>query len=361
MENVKETYALDFIPSSQAINIIKSSIKDDFICVEEKPYQKHIFFKNIGKILIHYSDKGELTLNLRECKNIEEIKNCLNKPLNLEDNNNGKTKLPKTWRLNSIKLANQLAQELMKKFEKKIIFSGAGINQNFVLKIKGKNSLVYDKNSELYLGPYNNQVTDEIVKYIESFLKSNIAKNKIIIKEVLTKKERYGEFIRKNSGNELCKYITENLYNFLSGRDIQEIEDGFKMLDLVIKNNIQFNNYKVLIRPFSIAFEGCIIKFCLDNGDINKEEYEINSMVAQVGDLIYKKLPKYALIIERKYKGIFDNIKAIWKSKRNNYMHSDMYSYSEIETLEEAKAKIIEILLVMDNLVDGLSLINDQK
>jgi len=357
----KNTYALDFIEPNACVEIIKQHYPN---CKhEEKNWAHHFILNSKNKIIVYFDNSGHLTLDLNQCREMRD--NFCSKMENilfLSDNEKGKYKLPHTWKLYSRKLSFDLKNALSKKFGNKIKDTGNSPEQYFVLAIKGKNSIVHMKNSELTLqGPNPNKITDEIYVFVDNFLKENTENNKRRFKEIEVTKDAFENFLQNNIGIELVKNIKKEVYEFLSGRDVWEIDDGFHVYDAVKTGNIKLKNYKILVRSFSIAFEGFLIKYFLEVGFINKEEYEQDPTTANIFKCINKLRQQYGTIIERKQKGLIGKVSSLWNECRNNYLHSDMYSYSHLLTIQQAESKIIEILTTMDQLLDVLPLIKGEE
>ena len=355
----KNVFHLDFIEPKNCVKIIKKYFPQSRH--EEKEWSHHIILKPKDKVIVYFDNSGHLTLDLNQCKTRGEIYSKLNKPLALIDNEKGKIKLPKTRKLYSKKLSFELKKVLLENFKGKVKDTGNTPDQYFVLAIKGKNSLVHMKNGELTLqGPNPNKVTDEICIFVDNFIKDHIKNNKKQFKEIEITKESFEDFLQNNIGIDLVKNLKKEVYEFLSGGDIWEISDGFNLYYEIKKKNIQLKNYKVLVRSFSIAFEGFLIKYFLEIGYINKEAYMQDSRTAKIFPCINRLRKEYGELIERRQKGLIGKLSNIWNECRNNYLHSDMYSYSHLLNLQQAEAKIIEIMITMSQLLDVLPLIKEE-
>lgn len=114
-----------------------------------------------------------------------------------------------------------------------------------------------------------------------------------------------------------------------------------------------------MVRCFSVAFEGFLIKFFLEIGKIDKDKYIQNPRSVYI-DALIRELRTYPQI-ERKYKGLVSDALRLWRECRHSYLHSDMYSYSELIDIEKAEAKVIEIFGAMEKLVDCKKLIQGES
>jgi len=357
-------YPLDFMEESQYLSIIKRHLPEGITIsnVDRKEWQIHLILSNGERIILNFDKNKRFQLNLTQCPRCrDEIFESLKEPLNLLEVKGGKRR-SNIWKLYSGNLSYQLKSEILKRFRGKVKPASTSPEQFFVLLIKGKNALVHMKNGELHLNIQRpNKITDEIFEFIEKFLRENVARNKRRLSEIDVGKESFEVFLQKNIGITLIKHIDREVYDFLSGRDIWEIEDGLNIYHVVKEHNIQLKNYKVLVRSFSVALEGFLIKYFLELGLINREAYEQDPNTAKIGGCIGRFRKAYQPLVERTHKGLLSKLKGIWNECRNNYLHSDMYSYSELLNIEQAEAKIVEILTTMKQLLEVLPYIKGEE
>jgi len=361
---IKENiYPLDFLEKREYITIIKNSLPEELkkFDIKESDFQIFLIFPNKEKIILNYDSNGHFQLNLTQCSTYRDIiYDSLRNSLNLDDCLLGKYRT-KTWKLKSGELSKELKTRLLSKFKDKLILLRATPEQYFVFKIKGKNELVHMKNGDLHLRlPRPLKITDEIYEFIERFLKEIQAKNIRKFKEIDVEKKHFEIFLQHNAGNELIRYIHKEVYEFLYGRDVWEIEDGLKIFENVRNSNLRLNNFKVLVRSFSIAFEGFLIKYFLEIGLIDREAYQQDPRTAKIFDCLIK-FRNYAEIVERTHKGLISKVFNVWNECRNNYLHSDAYSYSQVIDIKEAESKIINILTTMKELLEVLPNIQNEN
>lgn len=357
----KNVFHLDFIEPKDCIKVIKECFPQSRH--EEKEWSHHITLNPKDpkdKVIIYFDNSGHLTLDLNQCKTKEEFYSKLKEPLALIDNDKGKIKLPcpYTQKLYSKKLSFELKNAILENFKNKVKDTGNTPDQYFVLAIKGKNSLVHLKNGELTLqGPNPNKITDDIYSFVNNFLEKNINKHKLIFEEINIKKEEFDTFLQNNIGIDLIKNLDKTVYDYLSGRDVWEIEDGLNIYYKIKEKETKLRNYKCLVRNFSVAFEGFLIKYFLEIGYISKEAYMQDPTTVNIFKCINRFRQDYQQIIERRQKGLISKVSNLWNECRNNYLHSDLYSYSQLLNLEQAEAKIIEIFTTMKQLLEVLPLI----
>ena len=361
---IKENiYPLDFLEKGRYIKIIRKSLPIELsnFNVEERPFQIFLILPNNEKIILNYDSNNHFQLNLTQCPSKRDIIfSSLREQLNLDECKKGKY-TSKTWKLKSRRLSLELKKQLLEKFKNKLISTGATPEQYFVLKIKGKNELVHMKNGDLYLGlPSPIKLTDKIYEYIDEFIKKTREENIRKFKEIDVEKEEFEKFLQNNAGNELIKYIDKDVYNFLYGRDVWEIDDGLKIFSKIKDSNLKLNNFRVLVRSFSIAFEGFLIKYFLEIGLIDREAYQQDPRNAKIFDCLIK-FRNYAEIVERTHKGLISKVFNVWNECRNNYLHSDAYSYSQVIDIKEAESKIINILTTMKELLEVLPNIKNEN
>ncbi len=357
-------YPIGFWNKEELIDIIKSNLPED-ICVktiDSKSFQEFLILSDDhGKIILNYDKSGHFILNLTQCKEPEKIQQSLEKALNLDYTLPGKYRT-KTWKLTSPNLSRELLEILIDNFPNQVKKIKHTPDMYFQCKLIGKNTLTHMKNGDLHLRvEHRNKAIDEIYEIIESFLKDKISQNMRKLKEIDVGKESYEDFIKNHISIDIVQYIDKDVYNYLSGRDVWEISDGLRIFHMIKIGNIPLKNYKCLVRNFSIAFEGFLIKYFLEIGFIDKEEYEQDPTTARIFSCINRLRKEYGEIINRREKGLTGTLSGLWVECRNNYLHSDMYSFSHLYTIKEAESKIIEILLTMKRLLNVLPLIRNNN
>ena len=125
--------------------------------------------------------------------------------------------------------------------------------------------------------------------------RTNATKNRVRYQEAFVNKKSYSEFLRENIGTELTKKCDEKEYQFLSCGHVPEIEDGLKLFNAVEEKNLN-EMTQFLCQPFSIALEGFLIKFFIETGDIDREEYEQDPTSVRIDRLLREKLKNYPQI-----------------------------------------------------------------
>jgi len=233
-------FPLDFMDIEECGGIIKKSLTENLKVESEdrKDFAHHFLLVEKRRVIVYWDNKGHLTIDLNQCHGKkQEVYNLLFDPLSLNECKIGKKRTPK-WKLYNPDASRKLKERLMNEFPKKLISAGTSLDQYFVLKIKGKNTLVHMKNGELtLLTPYPNEVTDKICTFVENFLETDTEITKINLNEVMVKKLTYSDFAKRNADMSLWKHISPDVYDFLSGRDIAEIDDGLKLFSLVKEKN----------------------------------------------------------------------------------------------------------------------------
>lgn len=358
----KHLYPLDFMEQEQIKEIIKNNIPEGAVLDKEdnKDYQIHFILSNKDRIIINYDENKHFQLNLTQCPRFrDKIYEKLEPLLTLKDCNTGMKK-SKVWKLYSKSLSNKLKNQISLNYRKKVSYGGSTPTVYFVFRIKGKNALTHMKNGDLHLNIQRpNKITDDIYNFIEEFLSKNTESSKRVFEEIDVDKETFSTFLQKNAGLKILENFDGKVYDYLSGRDVLEIEDGLKIYGMLKEKDSKLRNYTTIVRNFSIAFEGFLIKYFLDIGYIDRDAYQQDSRNVEIYRCIERLRIEFKTIVERQEKGLISSLANIWNECRNSYLHSDMYSYSQLSNISQAESKIIEIFSTMRRLLKVLPLIKE--
>lgn len=319
--------------------------------------------EDIGYIRIYESKKG-VSLDLSQFRSTEIEQKIMSDLYNsLPSANEGlKVSLPRIYYIREPEFVERLKKEILSRFDS-IKEAKPRDVQYFFLQANGITITMF-KSGKLLIQGALNKYNSSLLNVIDKLYGEESAHTIIrhITPLLRTKDVKQFEAEYKNIRPNLDKYLSSDLYEYLYPNDKIDLQDGITLLEWSKNNKIQFKNYIILVRNFSIVFEGFLIKLFIDGGLIDEEKYEQNSREARIGELVSiqndgtstfsKKFENY---YQRKYPYLKEQLPSLWQECRNKYLHSDVYSQHKLDNLEQAEGKIHTILDCMKKCYEVLA------
>lgn len=308
---------------------------------------------DLGYIRIFETKKRGTSFDLSQINKMEErnsIWTLINNILN--GGGIGKIELPKTFYLRG-ELREPVKNEIIDKYIGKIELSKPSPYQDYVFKINGV-TITQFKSGKLLIQGKPSILSDEIYRIIKKFYEEKSSEE--LIKAVSKELEKPSDFelLKKEMEEykvDIEKYINNDLFEFLYPNDRSDLRDAIILLEWAKKNKIPFKNYAIIIRNFSIVFEGFLIKSLIKLGLIVESEYEKSVKCGTVGSFIIIQSDgesqftrNFKSKFERSCPQLGTKLDSQWKEFRDRPLHSDSKSPYIIETLERAERKIMENL-----------------
>lgn len=349
-------YYTEFIGHKKVIELVKQNIPKELSIIKEYPssYQYHIEFSDQPKkkLIVFYDKNDEVHINFDTLHNIkDQVFSALYNVLNFNDLEPGNESLGRTFYVYNPKLGMEIKKAILDTLGVKVKEYKPIANHKFLLKLKGEINIVHEKSGLLTIAGKPNKVSDLTIdiinKKIDEYESINIIKRKKI--EVI--KKSYNEFLRENIETPLVKNITPEIYDFMDGLDILEIEDGLKIYRSVKENNIKLNNYKLVVRSFVIAAEGFLIKLFLELGLIPELQYKNNPTIARIGQYLSQFRTSFKDYYRITSPALPDKIATLWFEYRHKYLHSDKFYPFKLKNMKDAEEKITEILKILDEIM----------
>ena len=356
------------ITQDQASSLLSNKLKEEGYILEEPQEISYGFQfklqtngKHMGVVRIYKSDKGA-SIDLSQIKDYsdkEKISSIVYGLFKLEDKENGEIRLPKRYYIRNKGLMVQIKKRLLKEFGERAEESKPKKGQNYVLRINGITLVQYESGTLVIQGAPT-KFSDKLVNITNEVYGKQSSEDLIKCVKPQIEKTDFKELVKelKKPDTNVLNYVSEDLYNYLYNSDRIELKDGVALLDGVKTHNISLKNYVVLVRNFSIAYEGFLIKVFEDLDLIDKEEYAKDKGAAKVGKFIriqengdseFSK--RFGTYYCREDEYLTEKIWALWSECRNKFLHSDHYATSNIKRIGRAEGKINELLDTMEKLL----------
>ena len=307
---------------------------------------------DIGMLRIFESKKKGTSVDLSQIDGAEmreSLLQLINSVIN--GNESSKVRLPQTFFLGE-DMKPIIESKIAKKFFGRIKKIKPSQYQDYSYKINST-TISQFKSGKLLIQGKNSTLSDDIYNTIKDSYeeKSSEALINAASREIEKKSDSKRLREIENFKFDLNKYVDDDLFRFLYPNDKIDLRDGIVLLEWTLKEKIPFKNYSILIRNFSIVFEGFLIKTLIRLGLINGDDYKENVQNGTVGTYVtiqkdgesqFSRAFKTKYI--RKYSHLTTKLDSHWKEFRNEPLHSDSESPYNVENAEKAERKIHEIL-----------------
>ena len=326
--------------------------------------------ESIGVIRVYQKKDGTITFDLSTIKssaNREEILNCLSALLKLEFKEVGKTTLPKSCFFRNDNGVNSLFDVLKNKYKELYTEADPKIAQKKVVRLNGTTITLYDNNNLVASGKPT-KLSDEVCELIDEAYEQS-TREELLSQVMLTIEKEDFKKIKKEFSKikiDVEDYISNKVYDFLYAHDCIDLKDGIKLLELVKKEKIKFDNYAILVRNFAIVFEGFLIKLFINLGLIADEAFQLTDRAARIGAILDDskgKSPfekKSELLYQRRYPYFHNQLLVSW-GLRCKYLHSDRYAPHIIKKINEAEAQVRSLIKIMETASEVFQLDKDNN